>query len=348
MAQRAEEFSARLTGLFDITVCYRERGHGRAALAFLRRLIATSPDLCCVFDHSLDAVIAAHLYKVARGTRWILDTGDDIVALGQALGRGPIAMGVTRRLESIGYASAAHVVVRGRGHLDALRTRVRNTTWIPDGVDLKQFRFDPGQSPADPSLTSPLVIGLVGSSVWSHVRQTCYGQDLIELVHLLRKSEAVGVPVRGELVGDGSGIPVLERQCAELGIADAITFHGRKPYAELPAIVNRWHLCLSTQTNDAVGAVRTTGKLPLYLAMGRVVLASRVGEASRVLPDHMLVDYEGSSDRDYAARLAARAIALLRDGAPFRCEAHSVYIATRHFDYDRLAERYAELFAALI
>jgi hypothetical protein len=49
-------------------------------------------------------------------------------------------------------------------------------------------------------------------------------------------------------------------------------------------------ICLSTQTNDVVGWVRTTGKLPLYLAAGRYVLASRVGEAARVLPEEMLVD----------------------------------------------------------
>ena len=45
---------------------------------------------------------------------------------------------------------------------------------------------------------------------------------------------------------------------------------------------------LSTQSNDVVGQVRTTGKLPLYMANGRFILATDVGEASLVLPDAWL------------------------------------------------------------
>ena len=33
-------------------------------------------------------------------------------------------------------------------------------------------------------------------------------------------------------------------------------------------------VCISTQSNDLVGMVRTTGKLPLYLAYGKYVIAN--------------------------------------------------------------------------
>src|SRR5581483_1424566 len=118
-------------------------------------------------------------------------------------------------------------------------------------------------------------------------------------------------------------------------------FLGRLPYEELPAYLNAIDVCLSTQSNDLAGQVRTTGKLPLYLACGRYVLASRVGEAARVLPDEMLVDYHGSFDPAYPERLAGRVRELLDDPARLGAARDTPRIAAEYFDYDRLAERVA-------
>jgi hypothetical protein len=98
-------------------------------------------------------------------------------------------------------------------------------------------------------------------------------------------------------------------------------------------------ICLSTQSNDLAGQVRTTGKLPLYLACDRFVLASEVGEAARVLPQEMLVPYAGTKDEQYPERLAERIRTLA--GQPERLNRHgqSRTIAQSHFDYDVLAAR---------
>src|SRR5262249_43404695 len=156
------------------------------------------------------------------------------------------------------------------------------------GVVVDQFAVTPRGETSSPagSLADTLVIGLVGSSVWVPARQTCYGWELVELVRLLRGK--LSRPVRGVLIGDGSGVDVVRRRCKQYGLEDVIEFAGRVPYAELPARLQAFDICLSTQTNDVIGHVRTTGKLPLYLAAGRFVLASRVGEAARILPEEML------------------------------------------------------------
>jgi glycosyltransferase involved in cell wall biosynthesis len=57
------------------------------------------------------------------------------------------------------------------------------------------------------------------------------------------------------------------------------------------------------QSNDLAGWVRTTGKLPIALGLGKALVASRVGEASRVLPDRFLVD--PTNDDELVARMAA-------------------------------------------
>jgi glycosyltransferase involved in cell wall biosynthesis len=96
---------------------------------------------------------------------------------------------------------------------------------------------------------------------------------------------------------------------------------------------------LSTQTNDLVGQVRTTGKLPLYLATGRYILASRVGEAALVLDEEMLIEYENVKDLEYPQRLAQRIQQILNDRSKLAKGRWNRCLAEQTFDYDVLAEK---------
>ena len=82
------------------------------------------------------------------------------------------------------------------------------------------------------------------------------------------------------MIGGGSGVPHLKALCKLYEIEDRILFLDHIPYDELPQYLNLLDICLSTQTNNLVGQVRTTGKLPLYLATRPYILASDVGEAN--------------------------------------------------------------------
>ena len=289
MGERARAFARELAPDFDCHVVYRHGGKLAAAWRMVRELWTIRPHICYVLDMAASGVAAAGVYRLLTGTPWYVDTGDAIVALGKALGRGPMAMFATRVLELFALRASSGVVVRGSYHKELLARRGITATFIPDGVDLEQFAPLKDQKPKSP--TDPLVIGMVGSVVWSPVHQSCYGWELVEIVKQLQGT--IDRPVRGIMVGDGSGLPRLKERCQQLGIEGLVEFAGRVPYAELPGWLHRMDICLSTLTNDMVGWVRTTGKLPLYLAAGRFVLASRVGEAARVLPEEMLVDGEG-------------------------------------------------------
>jgi glycosyltransferase involved in cell wall biosynthesis len=152
------------------------------------------------------------------------------------------------------------------------------------------------------------------------------------------------LPVRGVLVGDGDGLERLRAHATSRGVIERITFAGRVPYSELRSWLHSFDVALSTQTNDLPGQVRTTGKLPLYLACGCFVLASRVGEAARVLPPEMLVDYEGKRDPHYPARAAAHLRGLIQVGTSFRRLGRAV--AERlgpDYEYGRLSSQLAAL-----
>lgn len=331
MGERAAAFAYRLADRFDCRLVFRT-DRGASALARMTRdLFAVRPVVCYVLDLAAAGVIAAALPKHLAGIPFVLDTGDAVVELGRVLGRGPVGMFATRAMDAYAVRAASAVVVRGSSHRELLRRRGVQAAFIPDGVRVEQF------APRTPphALPGPLTIGLVGSSVWVESRQTCYGWELVEVVALLRGR----IPVRGLLVGDGSGIEVLKRRAAVAGVADLVEFAGRVPYADLPARLRQMDVCLSTQSNDVIGNVRTTGKLPLYLAAGRFVLASRVGEAARVLPSEMLVDFAGETDPGYPRKLADRLLELVAAGTDFTHRPEAVALARRHFEYDVLAGR---------
>jgi glycosyltransferase involved in cell wall biosynthesis len=165
--------------------------------------------------------------------------------------------------------------------------------------------------------------------------QWCYGLELIEAIRLLKNERVIGV-----IIGDGSGVDQLKQRCRDYGIRERVRFWRQVPYDELPQRLCLLDVCLSTQTNNLAGRVRTTGKLPLYLAAGRYVLASDVGEAALVLPPEMRIDYIGEKDDYYPVRLARRLSELCSRPEALRREVEITAFAHKHFDYNTLIHKF--------
>jgi glycosyltransferase involved in cell wall biosynthesis len=345
MGIRARSFAERLGRDFRIDIAYRASNKIYAIFQFFGELVRVMPKLCYVFDMGFSGVLAAGLYRALTRCRVVVDTGDAIYALSLSAGnRGTVGLWLTKQLERFALSISDRVVVRSHPHQSVLAHQGISADVIPDGVDCREF--SPLQADglrAEYKLEGFTVLGLLGSLTWNSRWEMCYGWELIEVVDRLRNRG-----VKGLIIGDGSGLPKLQAECARRGLEDHILFLGRIGYDDLPRYLNLMDICLSTQTNDAVGQVRTTGKLPLYLACGRFVLASQVGEAARVLPREMLVPYNGTKDGEYPARLAARVEALLEHAEDLRNPAASTKIARAHFEYDLLATKLCQTLHELL
>lgn len=337
MAYRARAFAQRLSNRYDIRVAYREGNKFLAILRFCRFLWSAKPNLVYVFDISYSTVLAAFVLRLVYGNPVIVETGDEIYELMRSSGnRGRLGLWLTYWLQEFSL-KADQAVVRGHFHQELLKGRGINAEVIPDGVDTRQvFPKDGAALRERFGVNGELTIGLVGSSVWSEKLQMCYGWELVELLRLMKDQ-----PVKGIIIGDGSGIAHLRARSRQYEIEDKIIFVGRVAYEQLPEHLAMIDVCLSTQTNDIVGQVRTTGKLPLYLAAGRFVLATRVGEAARVLSDEMLVNYEGVKDVDYPRKLKQRVDSILANRDSVDVSRESTAIAEKHFDYAVLIEQLA-------
>lgn len=267
------------------------------------------------------------------GKRVILDTGDACYALARSLGdrsfAGMAAVGVG---EQVAIRSAHEVVIRGRTHAAYIPAR---STHIPDLMPPYAQPAPAADLRRELDLDGTFVVGVVGSLIFSPRLRISYGWDLVEALSHTASS------VVAMIVGDGSGLEPLEARARELGVTDRCRFVGRVPTELVGRYVCATDVAISTQTNDLVGWVRTTGKLPLYLACGRPVLASHVGEAARLLgPWGWTVQYRGVVDRDYPIRLAAAVERWREDpgGAESR-QSLALDIAKREFDLSTMRQR---------
>lgn len=344
IAERARAFASRLTGRYDIRVAFRSRRKAVSVIRFFSLLVRARPALVYVFDMSYSGVLAGALYKLITRTRLIIDTGDSIYELGRSMGRGRVKLWFTRMLESLSFRAADRVVVRGTFHQRMLEERGIQAELIPDGVDTSMFKpMNVTELRKSHGLDGLTTLGLVGSVVWNKAHGTCYGSEIAEAIKLLKDA-----PVKGVIIGDGPGLERLKQLCRGYGIEDRMLFLGRVAYDDVPRYLNLIDVCVSTQTDDAVGRVRTTGKLPLYMAAGRYVLATRVGEASLCLPDEMLIDYVGEQDPGYSQRLADRVKGLLANREALSRGLDNIAVAQTRFDYSVLGERLAALIAKTV
>jgi glycosyltransferase involved in cell wall biosynthesis len=285
---------------------YRDGGRAQAIASFVRRVRAGRPRVVYLVDTAIVTVVAG-AWARRLGARLILDTGDATAALTRATGRlGAIGGLGAPLLERLAYALAATIVVRSEELGRHVRSMAdRPVVVVPDGYDPALVEVSGGDRHRRQwgVAEDRIVVGVLGSAHWNARRRWCYGRDVVEAVAAARRRDVVGaVLVRGD------GLPRLRALAGARRVTDRVVFAdpAEPAWPQLAAV----DVALSTQTNDVVGRVRTTGKLVQYMAAGRFILASRVGAAAALLPDAMLVDYDGAWDDGYFARLAERVDAL--------------------------------------
>jgi GT2 family glycosyltransferase len=289
-----------------VIVCGPAKGMRGTARA-IRTLLRSRAPVVYLVDIGQSTTMTAPLGRLL-GKRVLLDTGDVAFELAKSVGRlGRLRLLAVGVGEQVALHSAHAIVVRGQLHA---RLVPRPATHIPDLPPEGARRVASADLLEELDLVGSFVVGLVGSLNYSPRRGTSYGWDLIEALRHT-SSEVVAL-----VVGDGDGLPYLRKRAADLGVTGRCRFVGAVPSCDVNAYISAMNVAISTQSNDVVGQVRTTGKLPLYLACGCPVLASHVGEAAHLLgPLGWTIPYHGVVDRTYPLRLAAAIESLRHDVA---------------------------------
>lgn len=344
---RAKMFAERLPSIWDIRFNYRPVSKWKGILPFIQSALGFQPDVIYVMDTAYTGVLAGRIAKRLIGCKLVTDTGDLAFELAKSSRTySAKQLALINWIEQMAIKNSDCVVVRGSYHKTLLENQgIPKVVFIPDGVDTGAAKpVDATVLRKELSLEDSLVVGLVGTMSWSERHQMCYGWDVIEALGLLKD-----VSIKALLVGDGDGRPILESRAQQLDIANRVVFTGRIPYDDLPPYLSAMDVCISTQSNDLVGMVRTTGKLPLYLAYGKYIVATDVGEASRVLLSiGCLLPYEGVRDDSHPTRLATQLRKILAQPRLLHITEEARQVARDNFDYAMLGQRVEKLCRELV
>lgn len=243
------------------------------------------------------ATCLAGMRLAGRRVPFVVDTGDDPACLARNNGMRTAALRgwVANWL----LAKAVGVVYRGFFHGPVLRSHTRAPLALaPDTAPdaLLDRRPSPALEP---------VVASFGSARMPSSGDRAYGWEVVDVV-------AATSDLKGVLVIRGAGIDALRARARRLGVTRRLTIHTPQDLDSLVGILESASVVTSIQTDDLAGWVRTTGKLPLALGMGKMVAASAVGQAVRVLPESFLLPPD---DAIAATRIVALARACIGDEA---------------------------------
>jgi glycosyltransferase involved in cell wall biosynthesis len=231
------------------------------------------------------------------------------------------AFSVAGRVACVSEAVAAYCLQRGA---DAARVRV-----VPNGVDPERFR--PDVEPALPAPGGTVTVGLVSTL------RPWHGVDT--LIEAFARVAAGSGAWRLLIVGDGPLMQAVRDDLARRGLLDRAVLTGMVPPTDVPAWLTSMEIAVVPYR---AGAEHYYSPLKLfeYMASGRAIVASRIGQVASVLEDGRTgLQCEPGDAAEMAAaleRLASSADERVRLGRAAR------ECAVREHSWDAVLERTLE------
>jgi len=165
----------------------------------------------------------------------------------------------------------------------------------PNGVDPQVFRPDIDGMPLRRrlGLTGRFVAGFVGTfGAW-------HGVEV--LARAVRPTVKRNSDVHFLIIGDGKLRPEVERILQEDGVASSVTLTGSIPHRDVPEYLAASDILLSPHVHNADGSTffGSPTKLFEYMAMGKPIVASGVGQIGQVIHNGvngLLMDHRNHED----------------------------------------------------
>jgi len=185
----------------------------------------------------------------------------------------PIESQVLSRADAVTVVSRELADLLRRSGVDEAKIRV-----IPNGADIE--RFDPNAAGGSPrrrlGLDGQFVVGFAGSlKVW-------HGVDL--LVAAFRRLREADASARLLIVGAGPMEQQLRQTAAAEGLADSVLFTGAVDHALVPGYLSVMDVAVAP-FRAVEDFYFSPIKLFEYMAAGRCVVASRLGQIGEIITD---------------------------------------------------------------
>lgn len=157
----------------------------------------------------------------------------------------------------------------------------REITVVPGGVDLKLFNPSVTPSPEIQGLRSKsgcrIIVGYAGN-----LRPYQGVQELADAaLRLASRDEGIHFV----FIGDGPLRQTLVSKVRQSGAEEWVHFLPQRPYREVPPLLAACDVLVIPRPSNDITELAFPSKLPEYMAMGKTVISTDVGDAARHIRD---------------------------------------------------------------
>jgi len=186
------------------------------------------------------------------------------------LSKGKLQSFVVSLLENYCLKKAGLVISNSKFLTERSRTFNPRTIFISNGVDVARFY---GQRKLSPN---PTLVYMGSISEWA-------GLDIVleAMPQLIKKFQGITLKV----CGDGPKRPEYERYIKDKGLEEHVLFLGKLPYAELPNQLLSSHVGVAMFRPQRFSFFASPLKLFEYMAAGLPIVATDIGETSRIIKE---------------------------------------------------------------
>jgi len=341
LSDRGRFFAKELNDFANVTLICRDFHNVGKIKNLINNIIIISkirPDLIYTID-GLTNEVAAFLAKVVYGTRYIVDTAADMMD-GFRLEKKLFINLPVLVLFRIILKKADYLVCRGIIQKIIFESRAlnKNIIHISEGVNLDNWyvKQDRDLKNNNNITEESLVIGVIGSVVWCPAKKWAYGVEIIEVLKRLRGSSVYGI-ILPSITSDDETIDDLEKIAKDAGVDKNLRIIRNINRYDVPDYLAVMDICISTQIPNIIGEMRTTAKIPEYMACGKFIIATNVGDARIYLKQEMLMEYINPDT--YYDDLAKKVSEILDNRKILKLGEECLEIAHKNFDIKKLSQK---------
>lgn len=253
---------------------------------------------------------AAALAARRTGVPLVLEYNGSEVWIARHWGRPFRREALARRIEAAVLGAADRIATVSQPLTDELLARGIDRARVvtaPNGVDSGRFRPDLDGRPVRRRLGIPdaaRVLGFIGSfSAWHGVPVLAEAYARLD-----RAAPARAAGTRLLLIGDGPERAAVEGVVRLAGLGSRVILTGAIPQAAAPAHLAAADVLIAPHVPNPDGSpfFGSPTKLYEYMAMGRPIVASRLGQIAEVLEDGVTALLAAPGDADDLARAVVR------------------------------------------
>jgi glycosyltransferase involved in cell wall biosynthesis len=182
--------------------------------------------------------------------------------------------------------------------------------YLPNGPD-RLFR-ERRQVSLDEQRRLRRELGVGGAPLALYIGHISYGSEVNLALEALPRVVAAVPDIRVVIVGAGDGLPALQEQARRAGLAERVIFTGWVDQQQIPAYLAAADLALYPYRDTLVNRAKSPSKITAYMAMGKPIVATAVGENVTYLDGGRAGLLTSPDD---ARTFAEGMVALLRDPA---------------------------------